>query len=525
MNPTAEELVEYARRSDLEREDGLSDPVWRLANLYRCMDDGGKEVAFVPTAEQRTVIIAIFQRGWRRILIPKARQLGMSLLLCLIALDGIVFCDGYAVSWIDKKGPDAEKKLKDKVLFAWDRIDSAIRQTLKEARRNTTDLALKLADGPDAAESSFTAGIGFRGGTVQMMVISEWGWVQVFDRMRSGEIKSGALPAAERAADGLVVIETTWEGGLDGELGPLVKEAQETPPEQRGPKTWRILFFGWQTNPLYAQDHGYLDAVSKRYFEECEGKGLFLTERQKFWYAEKRRTMPRVKAEYPSFAEECWATVVEGAIYGTEMVDARNEGRIVPFLHAHRYPVHTFWDLGMPINTVCWYCQVTPTEIRVIDVDMEIDITLEARAAKMRAKGYDYGYHYIPWEAEMDHTTGSTQARMVAVLGPNVRVVQKTVRVENRIGLMRIQLPRCVFHSERCAVGIEHLQRYRYERQTSNGIIKDGPCHDKYSHAADAIGQMAQAIDQGIVPNGGSVGGVEIHNSPPTVRMAGHWMS
>lgn len=523
MKPTVAEQLDYDRRACVDREDGLEDPVWRLANLYRCMNSSGQDVPFTPTPEQESVIIAIFIRGWRRLLIPKARQLGMSLLLCLIATDGVIFKDGYAVSWIDKKGPDAEKKLKEKVLFAWDRLDPAIRATLKETKRNTSDLGLRLASDPAAPESTFTAGIGFRGGTVQMMVISEWGWVQVFDRMRSAEIKSGALPAVELAEDGLCVVETTWEGGLDGELGPLVKEAQETPPDQQGPKSWRILFFGWHTNPAYEQDHGYIDAISAKYFAECEAKGLRLSERKKFWYAEKRRTMPRVKAEYPSFPEECWATVVEGAIYGAEMVAARDEGRIIPFRHDHRYPVHTFWDLGMPINTVCWYAQVTPTEIRVIDVDMELDITLEARAAKMRAKGYDFGFHYIPWEAEMDHTTGSTRARMIAALGQNVRVVQKVARVENRIGMMRLQLPRCVFHAERCALGIEHLQRYRYERQTSSGTIKDAPCHDKYSHAADALGQMAQAINEGIVPNGGSVGGMETKAGPPVVRKAGHW--
>jgi hypothetical protein len=221
--------------------------------------------------------------------------------------------------------------------------------------------------------------------------------------------------------------------------------------------------------------------------------------------------------------EECWATVVEGAIYGQEMVAARDEGRIVPFLHDHRFPVHTFWDLGMPINTVCWYCQVTPTELRVIDVDLELDITLEARAARMRAKGYDFGFHYIPWEAEMEHTTGSTKATMIAALGPNIRVVPKIARVENRINMMRSQLPRCVFHAERCAMGVEHLQRYRYERQTSGGMTKDGPCHDKYSHAADALGQMAQAIDAGLVQNGGSVGGGMPRHEVIKVKLAGHW--
>ena len=525
---TAAELDEWEVRTHPDRPEGLDDPLWRLANLYRCLDPDAQDVPFIPTEEQRTVLICIFIRGWLRVIIPKARQLGMSLLLCLITLDGIVFADGFKASWIDKTAPDAELKLKEKIKFAWDRLDPAIRGTLKVETSNNSELSFRrneMLPGETPAPSGVKAGINYRGGTVQLMVISEWGWVQAFDRARSAEIKNGALPAAERAEDGLVVIETTWEGGLDGEVGPLVLESMETPADRRGPKTWRVLFFGWQTNPSYAQTHGYIDEVSRLYFEkDLEPRGIHLTTEQKYFYAEKRRTMLRVKAEYPTFVEECWASVVEGAVYGEEMVTARNSGRIVNFLHDERYPVHTFWDLGMPINTVCWYCQITPTEIRVIDVDMEMPATLQQRAARMREKGYSYGFHYLPWEADQDHTAGSTRAVIAAALGGNIKIVPKIALVAHRIDAMRTHFPRFVFHAERCKVGVEHLQRYRYERSSATGITKLHPVHDKYSHAADALGQMAQAIEAGLVPKGGSVGGiVDRPAGRPMVKRAGQW--
>ena len=131
--------------------------------------------------------------------------------------------------------------------------------------------------------------------------ISEWGPIQNDPRTRdkSVEIKTGAVPAVERAEDGVCVIETTWKGGLDGEIGPYVNEALSVPDAAKGAKSWRILFFGWQTEPSYRQSHGHIDPVSDEYFRDLARKGVHLTHEQKLWYAEKRRTSTE-----PQFTDE-----------------------------------------------------------------------------------------------------------------------------------------------------------------------------------------------------------------------------
>jgi len=45
------------------------------------------------------------------------------------------------------------------------------------------------------------------------------------------------------------------------------------------------------------------------------------------------------------------------------------------------------------------------------------------------------------------------------------------------------------------------------------GVAREEPIHDRYSHAADALRQLAQAIDGGMVEGGSSVTGIESHDS------------
>lgn len=518
-----EELAEWDRRTALEPVK-MADPLWRLTNLYQCLTEDGQAVHFVPTPEQRTVMVAIYIRGWLRIIIPKARQLGISLLLNLIGLDGVVFQDGFSGAWVDKTQPDAEKKKREKFKFAWERLPASIRRELKVETDTNAAFIVRGPKAPGATDdppaSTFEFGINFRGGTVEFLVVSEWGTVQNDDRQRSREIKAGAIPAVERAANGLCVVETTWKGGLDGEVGPYVLEALDVPEAQKGPKSWRILFFGWQTCPSYRQSHGYIDPESEKYFAEVEAKGVVLDHEQKLWYAEKRRTATSaktIKEEYPTLPHECWENMPQGSFYGYAIEAARTAGRIRLF-ETDRWPVHTFWDLGLPINTVTWYAQIRPEAILLVDVDLELDIDMTTRAERMRAKGWPYGFHFLPWDAGQKSTLSVPPvAEYAKHLGPNVRVVPQIGRVVDGINLVHKDFPRFVFHSERCKRALEFLSRYRSERETSTGIAKDVPVHDRYSHVADALRQVSQALAAGMIEGGNTVGAAA-ESEPKIIR-------
>ena len=519
-NLTSAELAGWQVRTDPARIEhdlsgAMADPVWRLGSgkLYQCLDQNGREVAFLPTPEQRLVIWCIHVRGWRRLIIPKARQLGMSLVLCLTGLDLALWRSGFKAALVDKTEDDAKKKLREKVVFALERLPAACRApfTIKN-----TSTAVSIAENhSEAPFSTYEDDVSFRGGTVEFLHISEWGEVQMKQRERSREIRDGSLPAVERAADGICVVETTWQGGLDGELGPLVQEAQNTAENTKGPTSWRVLFFPWHTNPGYAQPHGYVDGDSVRYFADCAKLGVTLAPDQQKWYAEKRRTIGirASKSQFPTLQHECWETTPDGSIYGALMEQSRTAGRVLVYEPA-RSLVHTFWDLGAPLNTVCWFVQITPGEIRVLDVDMELDITLADRAARINARGWLMGNHYLPHDAGIRQSSGRSQADDFAqVFGPTVRVVPRVHSVWQGINSLRALWPRLVFRLPACATGIDHLGRYSSLRESGTGVAREEPIHDRYSHAADALRQLAQAIDDGMVEGGSSVTGVESRDS------------
>ena len=54
---------------------------------------------------------------------------------------------------------------------------------------------------------------------------------------------------------------------------------------------------------------------------------------------------------------------------------------------------------GAPLNTVVWYFQIVAAEFRVIDCDSDLDLTPVQRVARMVAKGYPYGSHFLPHDA------------------------------------------------------------------------------------------------------------------------------
>ena len=202
-------------------------------------------------------------------------------------------------------------------------------------------------------------------------------------------------------------METTWRGGRHGHLWVLVKSALETPHWQKGPLDWRVFFFPWTDEPAYCDEVPRpLSEATRRYFADKPN----ISAGQQSWYQRKRAEQGLfMLREYPTTIEECFQSPVEGAIYAESIDRLRAEGAIKPWLVDNSALTHTAWDLGAPINTCTWYFQLGPMgEIRVIDVDMDLDIPPVERVARMLAKGYLYGSHFLPHDALATQKSGRT---------------------------------------------------------------------------------------------------------------------
>ncbi len=515
---TPVEREEWTRRTAADRtdEDGITDALWRLRRIYSILDRRGKLVSFEPTEEQIEVIVAIHLRGWRRILIPKARQLGMSTVLVLISLDMATFNEGLCAALVDKRGEDAEKKMREKAVVAVNAWADWVRKDHRVEEKTASRLGLRRVDGGKAI-SRYEVGVNFRGGTVQFLHVSEWGWIQANDLTRSKEILAGCLPAAEK---GTIVVETTWEGGKGGDVWPFVEEALSTPPDQAGPETWRLLFFSWWSCPEYATPDGYVDDASAAYLDGKERElGHAFSKEQRRWYAGMRRKLKRLALqEYPTTLDECWHAPVSGSIYGEELDRLRSLGRTGrAFDYLRDRPLFTSWDLGMSDYTSIWLLQTNGTELLWLDWHESEGQPASHYAGVILKWENEYKpitRHFLPHDAgRRELGSGLSYLDTLGRLSmANVTVVPQTTDIWWGIGNVRELLARSTFH-ERCGTrrrgaegsermsGLECLEAYRRRTEAGpSGALYEAPVHDHASHTADAARTFAEALARGLVP-------------------------
>lgn len=482
----------------------LTDPLWRLSHLYHIKRaDDGRVVPFVPRPEQQRVYDMLFLEGCKRLIILKARRLGMSTALDVLLTDQMLWNAGTQCSLVDQTAADAERKLATIAKVALDNLPAGTLQHIEKLRDSGSILEVSVNGN---AASSFFAGLRARGGTNNWLHLSEWGVIQADDPRRSEEILTGAIPSAEH---GTIVIETTWKGGRGGHLWDIVKQAMETPDAQKTNKDWRVVFFPWWKDPTYILkgDPATINKATAKYLDDMQAQtGHTFTPEQRLWYDRQAKQLGMfIFREFPTTVEECFKSPVEGAIYAGELDKLRAAGAIGPMKADNSYPVHTSWDIGSPVNTVTWYWQlVAGNEVRVIDCDLDLDLTPVQRVAHMMAKGYNYGNHYLPHDAAAQKNTSgrSDEAELRAAGLNNTRIVPRTHDIWIGINRLTQMLPRFSFRLPHCEAGVTALSNYAYKRASATGIVVHEPVHNWASHAADALRMLAEAEAAGMLKTG-----------------------
>lgn len=483
----------------------LSDPVWRLHNLYRIVDKHGRDIPFKPTPEQAAIIHAVYRLGQKRHVILKARQMGFSTLIELMALDAAYFGENVQAAIIDRTQPDATAKLNGKVKFAYERLGA-----LRESPTMDNDSTLSWANG-----SAITAGKHARGSTLQLLHVSEWGPIAHEDPKRSEEIKTGALPAAE---NGVILVETTFKGGKGGHLYDLVKRAQEVTEAQRTAKDFRFWFFPWYLDPTYTLDG---DASSippdvTRYLSEKEDElGFHFTPGQRLWYAKTKAEQGIFMfREYPTTPEEAFMAPVEGSIYGDTISSIRAAGQIRDFIWDRAFPVWSVWDIGWDDSTSIWLFQVVNREVHWLWNTRQRHQTAAQMWARVAKLEIPIAGTFLPWDSRStDAASGVTYKGEIEKAGAtNVRVLPPTREIWAAINAARDILHRSFIHRTHCSGGIESLEAYHTKDAASNGTVSKEPVHDWSSHDADSFRYGCEAIVLGLVK---TVQGRRMADIPP----------
>ena len=461
----------------------LSNPTWRLENLYEIIDKSGRKSKFKMNWAQRQ----LYQDMWYCNIILKARQLGISTFICILFLDLCLFNDNKTAGIVAHTREDAEHIFK-RIKHAYDKLPPEIRAS----RQAKTDSARELTF---TNGSSIRVGTSMRGSTLQYLHISEFGKICSKFPDKAVEIITGSLNTV--APGQYIFIESTAEG-REGYFYEMCKAAQDLQKQKKelSKLDYRFHFFPWW------KEHSYrigsqvaLTQESMDYFNSLEVRGIKLDDEQKYWYAARQVTQGQnMLREYPTTPDEAWESAIDGSYYSQQMAQARLEGRIGFIPYDDAIPVHTAWDLGFNDSTAIWFFQVYGKEVRLIDYVEGSGESLSHWLGIVKSKPYVYEYHIGPHDIMVhEYSSGMTRQSMARKMGFNIIPAQKTEVIPG-IDQVRLLIPRCFFDEKKCSQGIKALENYKKDWNERMGCWRKEPRHDQYSHGADAFRTLATGI-------------------------------
>ena len=477
-----------------ELKELLSDPHWRLRNLYWVANKEGKAVPFKPWPEQEKFLDNI----WYRNVIPKARQRGFSTVVQLLMFDAALFVENTHAAVIAQDDDTALRIFASKIKFAWDHLPPAVR--MMYPLRYNTKHEIEWEHG-----SSLYVATSTRGGTLQYLHVSEYGQICAKRPDRAAEIQEGSLPSVDQT--GIIVIESTVETPY-GAFSDMVRQAERI--QQSGRKLsqldYRLHFASWWDADEYETDPEtvVMSPEDNAYFHRIEGEiGRELSPRKRAWYVATRDNTfggaaEKMWRQYPSTLKEAFTVSSEGLWLSAQLARARGERRIgsVPLLPG--VPVNTFWDLRG--NKVVWlHQQDGPWDnwIGYIESMGEPYSAVVRQMLRMQGdRQFVWGTHYLPHDGNTRADGAEilkTPMDMLRDLGlTNLEIVPRISDVEVGIDQLREDFSRYRIDETHCKEGLAHLEGFAKTWNNAMGLWMPQIAKNGHEHAADAMRQKAQ---------------------------------
>lgn len=497
-----------------ELERCLADPEWRLFSgaLYKIMVKGDGEedesftVPFKPNRAQRRFI----KRLWHRNIILKARQLGFTTLIAIVWLDHALFNANQRCGIVAQDLEAAKSIFRDKVKFAYENLPAEIRERFPLKKESAEELLFAHNN------SAIKVATSMRSGTIHRLHISEFGKIGAKYPDKANEVITGSIPAVP--LNGITIIESTAEG-RDGEFFKMVQtaEAHRASKKKLTKRDYRLHFYAWWDEPGYVmpadsqvltpEDHDYFELVEETVLRDLDIK-IKLTPEQKAWYVATRDgdfsgESAKMWQEYPSFPSEAFQVSTEGNYYAKDMIALRKRGGItdVPVLDV---PVNTFWDIGNKDGCGVWFHQELNGQDRFIDYYEAHGEDLRHYVQKLREKGYLFGAHYLPHDADHkrlgDYNKSTREMLQDLMPGERFFIVPVISQLAAGIQQTRKHLKGAYFDRSRCDLGIKRIEGYKKRWSKQDNRYTDQP--DKSNgctEGADALRQWAQAKENGLL--------------------------
>jgi phage terminase large subunit len=199
--------------------------------------------------------------------------------------------------------------------------------------------------------------------------------------------------------------------------------------------------------------------------------------------------------EYSHVWEGECRTVVAGAIYGREVLQMIESGRICRVPYNPQLPVHTVWDLGWNDQTSIILLQRSRHEISIIEYLEDSFVTTAEWVAELEKRKYVWGHDYLPHDGrQTSRQTGKSDEMVLKGLGRKPKIVPRG-DVEEGIRAARMVIPRVYIDQDKAERLVECLKKYRRSIPTTTGEPAT-PVHDQYSHGADAFRGLAMVVDK-----------------------------
>ncbi len=304
----------------------LSNPWWRLNNLYKIENEKGQLVTFRMRPAQRQ----LFKHMHYRNIILKARQLGFSTAIDIYLLDQALFNKNIKCGIIAQDKNAAGEIFRTKISIPFDNLPGWLRSSFKitERRSGANGGYILFSHG-----SSIQVATSFRSGTVQRLHISEHGKICAKYPAKAKEVRTGTLNAVH---DGCIVFDESTAEGVGGDFHTMSTRALEL--AQSGVdltmQDYKFHFYPWFDDPKYVAPVPAgglrLSKYHQEYFAAVEAATrVTLSDKQKQWYIRKEVEQgEEMKQEFPSTPQEAFLTSGRRVFAAINVMHA--EGRCSP---------------------------------------------------------------------------------------------------------------------------------------------------------------------------------------------------
>jgi hypothetical protein len=193
----------------------------------------------------------------------------------------------------------------------------------------------------------------------------------------------------------------------------------------------------------------------------------------------------------------------QGQFWAKEMNELRRNGQITEVPYDPSAPCSTYWDLGISDSTSIFIIQfIGRGEIHVIDYIEDHGHGLDYYLKLLRAKGYFYDTHYLPFDiAHRELSTGIRRIDYLIEHGIKDYVImpkcKNQTELQEDIHRVRLTLPNCWFDEVKCARGIKALSSYQRIYNEKTQTFSPQPQHDWSSHAADSFRGFCRMYENG----------------------------